>query len=86
MVYELLSFHDYSDKLIAIGRATAFVNEVARKSTGYRSRDFFFSRSKQDTDPHLSLSVDAFNLPNHVNYTSYDNARLLIIELTGPPT
>jgi hypothetical protein len=35
------------------------------------SRDFFLSRSKQDSDPHLSLSVDAFNLPNHVNYTSY---------------
>jgi TonB dependent receptor/Carboxypeptidase regulatory-like domain len=35
------------------------------------SHDFFLSRGKQDSDPHLSLSVDAFNLPNHVNYTSY---------------
>jgi TonB dependent receptor/Carboxypeptidase regulatory-like domain len=35
------------------------------------SHDFFFSRSSKDSDPHLSLSIDAFNLPNHVNYASY---------------
>jgi hypothetical protein len=35
------------------------------------SHDFFFSSKKDDSDPHVSLSIDGFNVPNHVNYTSY---------------
>ena len=35
------------------------------------TRDFFLTQNRQDSSPHLSLSVDGFNLPNHANYTSY---------------
>lgn len=35
------------------------------------SHDFFFTQRKRDSDPHMSLAVDGFNLPNHTNYTSY---------------
>jgi hypothetical protein len=35
------------------------------------THDFYFSRSRNDSDPHLSLSMDGFNLPNHANYSSY---------------
>jgi hypothetical protein len=35
------------------------------------SRDFYFARNKSESDPHMTISIDSFNLPNHVNYTSY---------------
>jgi hypothetical protein len=35
------------------------------------SRDVYFTRNKSESDPHLTISIDSFNLPNHVNYTSY---------------
>jgi hypothetical protein len=35
------------------------------------THDFYFSRSRNDSDPHLSLSMDGFNLPNHANFSSY---------------
>ena len=34
-------------------------------------RDFRFRPSKKDKSPSATLSVDAFNLPNHVNYQNY---------------
>jgi hypothetical protein len=62
------------------GLANARPSGVARNTlqgAGYAdldarwTHDFFFSRSRQDSDPHLSLSVDGFNLPNHANFSSY---------------
>lgn len=35
------------------------------------ARDVYFGQNKSDSDPHLSFSVDSFNLANRVNYTSY---------------
>jgi hypothetical protein len=35
------------------------------------SRDFFLAPAKKDTGPTVTLGLDAFNVLNHVNYTSY---------------
>jgi hypothetical protein len=35
------------------------------------SRDVYFTRNKSESNPHMTISIDSFNLPNHVNYTSY---------------
>jgi hypothetical protein len=35
------------------------------------SHDVYFQRKKSESDPHMTLSIDSFNLPNHVNFTSY---------------
>ena len=35
------------------------------------SRDFFLAPAKKDTGPMVTLGLDAFNVLNHVNYTSY---------------
>lgn len=36
------------------------------------SRNVYFTRKrKADSDPQMAISIDCFNLPNHVNYTSY---------------
>jgi hypothetical protein len=35
------------------------------------SHDFYFNSHKEDSDPHVSIAADGFNLPNHTNYTSY---------------
>ena len=35
------------------------------------SHDVYFQRKKFESDPHMTLSIDSFNLPNHVNFTSY---------------
>ena len=35
------------------------------------THDFYFSHNRQDSDPHLTLSMDGFNLPNHANFSSY---------------
>jgi outer membrane receptor protein involved in Fe transport len=35
------------------------------------SRDVYFTHKKSDTDPHMTISINSFNLANHVNYTSY---------------
>ena len=35
------------------------------------SRDFFINRTKRDKGPTATLGLDAFNILNHVNYSSY---------------
>ena len=35
------------------------------------SRDVYFTRKRSESDPHMTISIDGFNLPNHVNYMSY---------------
>lgn len=35
------------------------------------THDVYFTSNKSESDPHLSISLDSFNLPNHVNYSSY---------------
>ncbi|MFC5861832.1 TonB-dependent receptor domain-containing protein [Acidicapsa dinghuensis] len=63
-----------------IGLSNARPAGVARntlQSGGYAdvdarwARDVYFTHKKSDADPHMSISLDSFNLPNRVNYSSY---------------